>query len=120
MPTIRYGTSGKEHEFEEGDEVNLLRVSIRYDCGVPYKCASGNCGTDKVYVEDGHENLSRIRPKERERLGDLVEEGFRLACQTYASGDVTLSWDKPDQAGAMPERKAEKLREYWLSKDDTE
>lgn len=120
MPTIRYRTSGKEHEFEEGDEVNLLRVSIRYDCGVPFKCASGNCGTDKVRIEDGYDHLSSLRPKERERLGDLVEEGYRLACQTYASGDVTLAWDTDRDAEAMPERKAEKLREYWLSKDDTE
>ena len=35
-----------------------------------------------IHVEKGAENLSRVRPKERERLGDEVDEGYRLACQT--------------------------------------
>lgn len=118
MPSIHFETSGKTVDFEEGEEVNLLRVAIRYDCGVPYKCASGNCGTDRVHVEKGAEHLSRIRPKERERLGDEVDEGYRLACQTYASGDVVLTWDPDRRPDTMSARKQEKLREYWLSKED--
>lgn len=119
MPSIHFKTSGAVVEFEEGDEVNVLRVSIRNDCGLPYKCASGNCGTDRIRVEEGAENLSRIRPKERERLGDEIDQGYRLACQTYASGDVVVTWD-PDRKPQMAERKAERLRQYWLAKEDTE
>jgi ferredoxin len=94
-----------------------LRVAIRNDCGVPYKCASGNCGTDRVLIESGHEHLSRLRPKERDRLGDDVDRGYRLACQTYTSGDVTLSWD---EGGAAPlaGRAAERLRDKWLELPD--
>src|SRR6266540_3410667 len=109
MPSISFRTSGIIVEFPEGDEVNLLRTSIRNDYGVPYKCASGNCGTDRVLVEEGAENLSRIRPKERDRLGDAVESGYRLACQTYVSGDVTLSWEAVDDTAN------ERLRERWLA-----
>lgn len=112
MPTIWYRTSDRKVEFEEGDEVNLLRVAIRNDCGVPFKCASGNCGTDAVLVEAGAEHLSRVRPKERDRLGGAVDNGYRLACQTYASGDVTVSWD-PDQTGTHSER----LKQKWLAGD---
>jgi ferredoxin len=110
MPTIRFETSGKEVQFADGDEVNLLRTAIRNDCGVPYKCASGNCGTDRVYIEAGAEHLSRVRPKERDRLGDDVDKGFRLACQTYVSGDVTISWD-PTRQGTDNER----IKQKWLS-----
>jgi ferredoxin len=109
MPTIYFRTSGRRVDFADGDDVNLLRTSIRHDCGVPYKCASGNCGTDRVLVEAGAENLSRIRPKERDRLGDALEDGYRLACQTYVSGDVTLSWD------SEPIVENERLRARWLS-----
>lgn len=119
MPTIRYATSGREVTFDEGTEVNLLRVAIRHDCGVPYRCASGNCGTDRVHVDDGAEHLSPLRPKERDRLGDLVERGWRLACQTYVSGDVTVSWD-PDQQPVLNERAQAKLRERWLAAPDEE
>jgi ferredoxin len=109
MPTIHFRTSACTVDFADGEEVNLLRTSIRHDCGVPYKCASGNCGTDRVLVEQGAENLSRIRPKERDRLGELIEQGYRLACQTYVSGDVTLSWDS-----AAPSVENERLRQRWL------
>jgi ferredoxin len=112
VPTVWYRTSDTRVEFDEGDEINLLRVAIRNDCGVPFKCASGNCGTDTVLVEAGAENLSRVRPKERDRLGGAVDRGYRLACQTYASGDVTLSWD-PNQTGTDSER----LKQKWLAGD---
>lgn len=112
MPTIHFRTSGSTVELADGDEVNLLRASIRYDCGVPYKCASGNCGTDRIRIEDGAEHLSPIRPKERDRLGDAVDQGYRLACQTYASGDVTLSWD------GEPVAENVRLRQRWLAGDE--
>lgn len=117
MPAITFRTSGRTVEFDADSEVNLLRVAIRNDCGVPYKCASGNCGTDRVLVESGQEHLSPLRRKERDRLGDDVERGYRLACQTYTSGDVTISWDE----GSAPElstRAAERLRERWLEVPD--
>jgi ferredoxin len=117
MPRITYATSGRHVDFEDGTEVNVLRVAIRHDCGLPYKCASGNCATDRVLVLDGAQNLSPVRKKEVDRLGDDVERGYRLACQTYASGDVTVAWDGAD-APALPERAAEKLRERWLAGDD--
>ena len=41
MPRIRFDTTDKEITFPEGEEVNLLRVAIRNDCGIPFKCASG-------------------------------------------------------------------------------
>src|SRR5262245_44631666 len=93
MPTIRFETTDRDVQFQDGDEVNLLRVAIRNDCGVPFKCASGNCGTDRVRVLAGAENLIPSRKRERERLGELVAKGYRLACQTYVCGDVTIAWD---------------------------
>ena len=119
MPTIRFSTSGREVTFAEGTEVNLLRVAIRNDCGIPFKCASGNCGTDRILVEEGAEHLSAVRRRERERLGDLLQQGYRLACQTYTSGDITITWD-PDQRGLEEDSAAgERLRAKWLGAADT-
>lgn len=119
MPIINYQTSGKQVEFDGDEDVNLLRVAIRNDCGVPYKCASGNCATDRVFIVEGAENLSPVRTKERERLGDEVDQGYRLACQTYTEGDVTLIWD-PDSQPNMPERSRKALRDMWLAKEDSD
>jgi ferredoxin len=119
MPKINFATSGKVVEFPPGDEVNLLRVAIRNEVGVPWRCASGNCGTDRVKVAEGAECLSPPRRRERDRLGHLLQEGYRLACQTYASGDVTVVWD-PDQKGLDEETPAaRRLKQVWLGKEDT-
>ena len=120
MPSIRFDTTEKVVTFPEGDEVNLLRVAIRNDCGIPFKCASGNCGTDRVRVEAGLENCIPMRRRERERLAELVDQGYRLACQTYVKGDVTVAWD-PDQVGLDEgSRVYDKLKQVWLAKDDGE
>jgi ferredoxin len=119
MPTIRFSTTGREVTFAQGDEVNLLRVAIRNDCGVPFKCASGNCGTDRVRVEAGPENCMPMRRRERERLAELVDQGYRLACQTYVNGDVAVAWD-PEQIGLDEgSRVYDKLKQVWLDKDDS-
>lgn len=118
MPTIRYQTSGREVEFDEGEDVNVLRVAIRNDCGLPWKCASGLCGTDRITVVEGLENFDPPRRRERDRLGDLLDEGVRLACQSYVNGDVTVIWD-PDQKGIDEDSKAGKrLKAAWLEGED--
>ncbi|HSL58216.1 MAG TPA: 2Fe-2S iron-sulfur cluster-binding protein [Acidimicrobiales bacterium] len=118
MPVITFHTSGQEIEFPDGEEVNLLRVAIRNECGLPFKCSSGLCGTDRVTVVEGLEHLSAPRKRERERLGDLLDEGVRLACQTYVSGPVTVIWD-PDQKGLEEDSRAGKrLRAVWLAEED--
>ena len=118
MPRIRFETSDCEVEFPDGEEVNLLRVALRYKCGVPWKCASGLCGTDRVRIVAGAENLSPPRRRERERLGDLIDSNVRLACQTYAHGPVTVVWD-PDQKGIEEDSRAGKrLLAQWLDAED--
>lgn len=114
MPQIHFKTSDRTYEFPDGNEVNILRTSIRAECGVPWRCASGNCGTDRILIEDGAEHLSPARRRERERLGELLDQGYRLACQTYASGDIAISWD-PEQKGLDEDSEAgRRLKKRWL------
>jgi ferredoxin len=86
---------------------------------VPFMCASGHCETDRVFVEEGRENLSPIRPKEPDRLGDDVERGNRPAWQTYALGNVMISCGR-DGAATVPANAQERLTERWLAADDTD
>jgi ferredoxin len=95
MPKITFYTSGKS--IEVPDDANLLRTSIRHEGSVPYKCGGGLCGTCKVRVVEGNEHLSKIMKKEIDRLGlDKLDEGYRLACQTFVTGDVTIAWGEED------------------------
>lgn len=79
--------------FEE--ETSLLRVSIRYKAGMPFKCGAGICGTCKCSIEEGIENTNKLTKKELNLLSkDEINSSKRLACQTIVNGSVSVSWQK--------------------------
>jgi Ferredoxin len=72
---------------------NLLRVSIKEQGGIPFKCGGGLCGTCKCRIEEGVENTDKIKPKERKHLKpEDFEAGYRMACQTFVNGNIKVSW----------------------------
>jgi ferredoxin len=118
VPCIRFETSARTTEFAAGESVNVLRMAIRHEVGLPWKCGSGRCGTDRILIQEGAEHLDAPRRRERERLGPLLEQGYRLACQTYTSGDLTVTWD-PDQKGLDEGSELHaRLKERWLAPHD--
>ena len=78
-------------------------------------------------MESGATNLSPPRKRERDRLGDLLDQGWRLACQTYVTGDISISWDK-DQTPlnpnavdkSLPNQVDERIKNRWLQANDTD
>lgn len=119
MPCIRFETTDRTTEFPAGESVNVLRMAIRHEVGLPWKCGSGRCGTDRVLVKEGAEHLDAPRRRERERLGPLLEQGYRLACQTYTSGDIAVTWD-PLQKGLDEGSEVHaRLKERWLAAPDS-
>ncbi|MGO4886692.1 2Fe-2S iron-sulfur cluster-binding protein [Anaerobacillus sp. MEB173] len=92
MPFINYKNADKK--FEVPNESNILRVSLRYEGDLPNRCGGGYCGTCLVKIEEGAENVDKIKPAEVKKLGEeLLEQGYRLGCQSFITGDVTVSWD---------------------------
>ena len=81
---------------------NLLRISMREKGGIPFKCGAGLCGTCKCKIEQGLEHADAIKERERKHLTDAdFANGYRMACQTFVSGDVGVSWQlksKPEPA----------------------
>ncbi|PMR76115.1 2Fe-2S iron-sulfur cluster-binding protein [Billgrantia endophytica] len=77
------------------EDSNLLRVSLREKGGIPFKCGGGLCGTCKCRIEEGIENTDAVKKKEEKLLKpDEIEQGYRLACQTFLSGSVKVSWEE--------------------------
>jgi ferredoxin len=73
---------------------NLLRVSLREQGGIPFKCGGGLCGTCKCKIEKGLENTDAIKTKERKHLTDeQLQAGYRMACQTFLTGNVSVAWE---------------------------
>ncbi|MBK6006058.1 2Fe-2S iron-sulfur cluster binding domain-containing protein [Ramlibacter ginsenosidimutans] len=72
---------------------NLLRVSLREQGGIPFKCGGGVCGTCKCRIVLGIENTDAVKAKERKHLSDeQLAQGFRMACQTFVLGDIAVTW----------------------------
>lgn len=92
MVRITFITSG-DKVVEAPENSNLLRVSLRAQAGIPFKCGGGVCGTCKCRIERGLEHTDAVKPKERKHLSEAqFAEGFRMACQTFVNGDVAVSW----------------------------
>jgi len=84
---------------------NLLRLSIREKGGIPFKCGGGLCGTCRCKIEKGIENTDAVKDKERKHLTEAeLAAGYRMACQTFLKGDVSVSWipleDRPPAVSA--------------------
>jgi len=72
---------------------NLLRASLREQGGIPFKCGAGLCGTCKCRIVQGLEHADTVKAKERKHLNEAdLAAGYRMACQTFVAGDVSVAW----------------------------
>jgi adenylate cyclase len=69
----------------------LLATILDADIPIQHVCGGkGQCGTCRVEVISGSENLSSITKPEINLLGDLLDQSWRLACQSKPAGPVTV------------------------------
>ena len=93
---------------EAPENSNLLRVSLREQGGIPFKCGGGLCGTCRCRIESGLENTDAIKPKERKHLTEEdFRQGYRMACQTFLNGDVGVTWIPLSERGTNSQRSTE-------------
>jgi ferredoxin len=104
MPTIKFTKENKTVDVETG--TNLRTAAIRAGVQLytfPHTLTGGcmglgQCGTCRVHVKKGQENLSRQGLWERLRLSFIDtwfhrlgnEAQLRLACQTTVQGDCEI------------------------------
>lgn len=86
MPRVTFPDAQKSEDFPEGHRlllcVNAMGIRISQVCG-----GDGACGTCRVEVIDGWDNLTPPTPDETYK--DL-EAPYRLSCQAKLKGDVVL------------------------------
>ncbi|SDB72506.1 2Fe-2S iron-sulfur cluster-binding protein [Belnapia rosea] len=98
MITVRFLTSGRQAEVTES--TSLLRISIREKGGIPFKCGGGVCGICRCRIEEGRGRTDAVKPRERRHLTEAdLAEGWRMACQTFVTGDVSVSWPEEKTQG---------------------
>ena len=92
---IIFKNNNQKIDLEE--ETSLLRASIRYKAGMPFKCGGGMCRTCICKVEKGIENTNKLTKKELKLLtNEDIQLSKRLACQTIVNGSITVSWETKD------------------------
>ncbi|MDQ6628502.1 MAG: 2Fe-2S iron-sulfur cluster binding domain-containing protein [Pseudomonadota bacterium] len=102
MPLITFITNGGKVVAAPVDS-NLLRTSLRWNGGIPFKCGAGLCGTCKCRVEVGLQHTDAVKAKERKHLSDDdLLRGYRMACQTFVNGDVSVSWEPRPLPASAP------------------
>ena len=102
MISVTFVTNGGKVAAAEPN-TNLLRISLREKGGIPFKCGGGLCGTCRCHIDSGIENTDAVKAKERNHLTeDDLKAGFRMACQTFVLGDVSVSWVAKEKALVQP------------------
>lgn len=80
-------------EVEVPHGTSLAEVVDASGADITFGCKSGTCGTCRVRVVDGLENLSPTTPEERDFLSSLeAEANERLGCQFCIQGDVSIDY----------------------------
>ena len=76
----------EEHNLPDGSPID----AICENTGIPFCCNSGVCGTCKVEVLEGEENLDELTEEEND-LG--MDHNNRLSCQCkIKSGTVKITY----------------------------
>ena len=69
------------YQVEVKKEQSILEAALEQRLPLDYKCKKGTCGKCKVMVVNGRHDLQHANSLEVQKLNNLIERGFRLACQ---------------------------------------
>jgi uncharacterized 2Fe-2S/4Fe-4S cluster protein (DUF4445 family) len=95
--TVTFAPHGRKAKAALG--ANLLDVALTSDVKVDAPCGGqGRCGHCRVKVEAGE-----VRRRDNARLSREEEaEGYTLACETFVTGDVTVSVPTAEEIRSRP------------------
>ena len=83
-------------EYQPGGEPTVLELARRHQLPLYWRCGLGTCGTCAVRLTVTEGPLRPIDSKERNvlaREGKPVEQGWRLACGYWLSGEtLKVEW----------------------------
>lgn len=90
-PRVTFALDDLEVEVPPG--TSLMEVVDAAGADVTFGCRNGTCGTCRVRIVEGIENLSKPTPEERDFLSALqAQADERLGCQFRIQGDVCIDY----------------------------
>lgn len=90
MPKVTFVTDKLVVEVEKGATIQDIVGHCK--ATLPFGCRMGSCGTCRVVVEEGMENLNPKTEMEHELFENFtsVMDSERLGCQLKVLGDVKI------------------------------
>ena len=89
MPKVTFMPLGQSFEVEDG--VTILVAAVRNGVKLRHDCTEAICGTDRVTILSGGNNLSPMDDNEELTLSMLdADEAERLGCVAKVLGDVIV------------------------------
>lgn len=77
--------NGLEFEITPTNGQTLLQMAMNQAVPLDYKCQKGTCGRCTVKIIEGESQLQNPNHLEQKMLGNQLQDGFRLACQSLIS-----------------------------------
>lgn len=88
-PEITFVPDNRKSTVRQG--VTLLDAARRANVHISTRCGGkAACLMCKVQVEEGADHLSEPNQNERMKLGELLNQGYRLACQAKTQGSAVI------------------------------
>jgi len=88
MAKLILTNDGQEEELQDGSEI---KDACEEKFNIPFGCKDGICGTCRIKVDEGNENLTDKNEKEEDMFPE--EPDVRLACQCrIKSGTVKIDY----------------------------
>jgi uncharacterized 2Fe-2S/4Fe-4S cluster protein (DUF4445 family) len=116
--------------FQKTIEVDGRRtlLELARELGLPLQASCGGkriCGRCRVIIEANQDLLPPPTEREREALGELLQKGYRLACETVLSGEGRVQIPEESQTrpsiiltsdgfGELPVRLQPAVKPYFL------
>lgn len=86
------GPDSRQIHVQAGE--NLLMALVKAGFPVEFMCTTGKCTTCRSKLDAPNGSANQASETERYRLGEqLVREGYRLTCQLYVTGPLTVYLD---------------------------
>ncbi|WP_221565458.1 2Fe-2S iron-sulfur cluster-binding protein [Alkalihalobacillus sp. TS-13] len=80
--TIYIIQNGTAYSVRLDKYMTLLDSALQQGNKIDFKCKKGTCGRCKVQLLKGMSILTEPNDQEEEKLDNLIDQGFRLACQS--------------------------------------
>ena len=83
---------GTEHIIAVEPGKTLLSSALAEGISWPHKCKVGSCGTCRVILKEG--KVKELADFAYTLDGDMLKEGYILACQSSLKSDLVVELDK--------------------------